>query len=125
MDFDLKDFSYRLTVLLDECNMKQKDLAEKVGTTEVTISRYINGTRVPRIDVVARIASVFNVSLDYLLGISNNAKNKNSIKNTNLDIALLMRDLYSLSKNEHLSNKQISAVRQLLISNKELILGLK
>ena len=38
MDFDLKDFSYRLTVLLDECNMKQKDLAEKVGTTEVTIS---------------------------------------------------------------------------------------
>lgn len=125
MEFELKDFSYRLTVLLEECNMKQKDLAEKVGTTEVTISRYVNGMRIPRIDVVAKIASVFNVSLDYLLGISDSARNKNSIKNTNLDIALLMKDLYSLKGNNHLSNKQIEAVKQLLISNKDLILGLK
>lgn len=125
MDFNLEKFSYRLTALLEECNMKQKELAEKVGTTNVTICRYINAERIPRIDVAIKIASVFNVSLDYLLGISDSPKNKNSVKNIDLDIALLMKDLYSLKGTEHLSKTQLAAVKNLLISNKNFILSLK
>ena len=41
MKFDAEKFSYRLTVLLDESNMTQTQLAEKIGTTNVTICRYI------------------------------------------------------------------------------------
>lgn len=37
MKFDAEKFSYRLTVLLDESNMTQTQLAEKIGTTNVTI----------------------------------------------------------------------------------------
>ena len=43
MDFNVEDFSYRLTVLLDENNMKQTELANKIGTSNVTICRYLNG----------------------------------------------------------------------------------
>lgn len=123
MDFDIEKFSYRLTVLLDESNMSQTQLAKKVGTTNVTICRYINGERIPRIDVVSKIAAVFNVSLDYLLGISESIDTENLTKNQDLDIALLMKNLYSLDGNTHLSKKQIDMIKKLLLANKDFILS--
>ena len=98
MNFDLEKFSYRLTVLLDEHNMSQTQLAKKVGTTNVTICRYINGERIPRIDVASKIASVFNVSLDYLLGISENVDTENLTKNKDIDISILMAPLTKIVK---------------------------
>lgn len=123
MNFDLGKFSYRLTVLLDEHNMSQTQLAKKVGTTNVTICRYINGERIPRIDVVSKIASVFNVSLDYLLGISESVDTENLTKNQDVDIAILMKSLYSLDGNTHLSKKQIEMIKTLLLANKDFILS--
>ena len=123
MNFDLEKFSYRLTVLLDEHNMSQTQLAKKVGTTNVTICRYINGERIPRIDVASKIVSVFNVSLDYLLGISENVDTENLIKNQDVDIAILMKSLYSLDGNTHLSKKQIEMIKTLLLANKDFILS--
>ena len=123
MNFDLEKFSYRLTVLLDEHNMSQTQLAKKVGTTNVTICRYINGERIPRIDFVSKIASVFNVSLDYLLGISENVDTENLTKNQDVDIAILMKSLYSLDGNTHLSKKQIEMIKTLLLANKDFILS--
>lgn len=123
MNFDLEKFSYRLTVLLDESNMSQTQLAKKVGTTNVTICRYINGDRVPRIDVVSKIASVFDVSLDFLLGMSDTIEDENLTKNQDLDIALLMKKLYSLEGNTHLSKKQIEMIKKLLLANKDFILS--
>lgn len=123
MNFDLEKFSYRLTVLLDEHNMSQTQLAKKVGTTNVTICRYINGERFPRIDVASKIASVFNVSLDYLLGISESVDTENLTKNQDVDIAILMKSLYSLDGNTHLSKKQIQMIKTLLLANKDFILS--
>lgn len=123
MNFDLEKFSYRLTVLLDEHNMSQTQLAKKVGTTNVTICRYINGERIPRIDVASKIASVFNVSLDYLLGISESVDTDNLTKNQDVDIAILMKSLYSLDGNTHLSKKQIQMIKTLLLANKDFILS--
>lgn len=123
MNFDLEKFSYRLTVLLDEHNMSQTQLAKKVGTTNVTICRYINGERISRIDVASKIASVFNVSLDYLLGISESVDTENLTKNQDVDIAILMKSLYSLDGNTHLSKKQIEMIKTLLLANKDFILS--
>lgn len=123
MNFDLEKSSYRLTVLLDEHNMSQTQLAKKVGTTNVTICRYINGERIPRIDVASKIASVFNVSLDYLLGISESVDTENLTKNQDVDIAILMKSLYSLDGNTHLSKKQIEMIKTLLLANKDFILS--
>ena len=123
MKFDAEKFSYRLTVLLDESNMTQTQLAEKIGTTNVTICRYINGERVPRIDVASKIAAILNVSLDYLLGISENVDSENLTKNQDLDIALLMKNLYSLDNDTHLSKKQIEMIKALLLANKDFILS--
>ncbi len=123
MNFNIEKFSYRLTVLLDENNMTQTQLAEKVGTSNVTICRYLTCERLPRLDVVTKIASVFNVSLDYLLGLSDDKNVQLSEENSDLDIAISISKLYSLDENSHLSKSQIELIKKLLLANKDFILS--
>lgn len=123
MDFDLEKFSYRLIVLMEDFNMTQIDLSRKIGISNVTISRYLSGDRVPRLDVIARIASVFDVSIDYLLGISDQKKDNPENNNFDVDIALLAKKLFSLDGNTHLSKSQIDLIKNLLLANKDFILS--
>ena len=58
----------RITGLLREQGKTQRALAEQVGTTEVSISRYIKGNRVPKGSVLVNIAKALHTTTDYLLG---------------------------------------------------------
>lgn len=123
MDFDIEKFSYRLTVLLDENNMTQTQLAKKIGTSNVTICRYLTCERIPRLDVVTKIASVFNVSLDYLLGLTNDKTINTSDESSDLSIAISIGKLNSLDDTSHLSKTQIELIKKLLLANKDFILS--
>ena len=123
MSFDIEKFSYRLNVLLDENNMTQTQLAKKIGTSNVTICRYLTCERLPRLDVVTKIAAVFNISLDYLLGLSDDKNVQTSDGNYDLDIAMSIGKLYSLDENSHLSKSQIELIKKLLLANKDFILS--
>ena len=48
--------------------MSQQRLAMELSMAQNTISRYENGEREPGIDELIRIADYFDVSVDYLLG---------------------------------------------------------
>ena len=50
-------------------HMTQAQLAEKLGITQRNVSYYESGDRVPPADVLKKIAILFNISLDYLLGL--------------------------------------------------------
>jgi len=63
-----KAFAERLKQLMNESSMKQSDLAKRARITEAALSRYLNDGRIPRIDVVANLATVLNTTTDYLLG---------------------------------------------------------
>jgi transcriptional regulator with XRE-family HTH domain len=63
----------RIIALLEQKNMLQKELAQKIEVTEVTISRYINGDRVPHSAVLSKMAEALQTTTDYLLG--NDIKN--------------------------------------------------
>ena len=123
MDFDSNKFSYTLVSLMEENNMKQNVVAEKVGVTEVTISRYISGKRTPRLDIIIKIANLFKVSTDYLLGITSNSSQSLNSGNLNTDISEIAHKLYSLKSDEHLSQKQIEFIKNMIITNKELVLS--
>lgn len=123
MNFDIAKFSYRLTVLLDENNMTQTQLAKKIGTSNVTICRYLTCERIPRLDVVAKIASEFHISLDYLLGLSDDKEIKNSDEDSDLNVTMLIKALYCLDDNSHLSKTQIDLIKKLLLANKDFILS--
>lgn len=65
-------FSERLKETMKHRNdISQRKLAEEIGISEVTLSRYINGQRIPKAPEIAKIAIVLHVSCDYLLGIDN------------------------------------------------------
>lgn len=123
MDFNIENFSYRLTVLLDENNMTQTQLAKEIGTSNVTICRYLTCERIPRLDVVTKIASVFNVSLDYLLGLTDDKNIKPSDNASDFGISMLISKLYSLDQNCHLSKSQVELIKKLLLANKDFILS--
>lgn len=64
-----KAFGERLLNLLQKQGITQKQLADRLNTTEATLSRYVNGDREPKADMLANIATALNTTSDYLLGI--------------------------------------------------------
>lgn len=51
-----------------EKNITQKDLAKHLGVTDRSVGYYETGQRTPPPDILEKIADYFNVSVDYLLG---------------------------------------------------------
>ena len=54
--------------------VSQLKLAMDLNTSQNTISRYETGEREPGIDELIKIADYFNVSVDYLIGRTENPK---------------------------------------------------
>ena len=61
-------FSDRLKALRTERKISVKDLAEKVGINAQTIYAYESGERQPSLNPLCWLADYFGVSVDYLLG---------------------------------------------------------
>jgi len=64
------DFITRLKELRDDADMKQIELAKKLNVKPSVVSKYENNHTQPNYMTIIKIADVFNVSVDYLLGIS-------------------------------------------------------
>lgn len=58
----------RLRELRKARHLTQEQLAEKFGVQKITISRYENGEREPTFETLNGLASFFGVTVDYLLG---------------------------------------------------------
>lgn len=54
--------------LREERNYSQRELAKVLNITPGTVSKYEKGTNQVPIDMLASIADVFGVSIDYLVG---------------------------------------------------------
>ncbi|MCK9293522.1 MAG: helix-turn-helix domain-containing protein [Desulfobulbaceae bacterium] len=67
-EFNKEILRQRITLAREGKNLNQAQLAGKSGVTPAAISQIEKGTRTPTIPVLQRIASVLNVSIDYLLG---------------------------------------------------------
>ncbi|MFD2658554.1 helix-turn-helix domain-containing protein [Gracilibacillus thailandensis] len=60
--------SERLKQLRNSKGLFQKEVADKLGIKQNTLSGYENGTRSPDNELLKDIADFYNVTLDYLLG---------------------------------------------------------
>ena len=49
-------------------NLTQEEVAQKLGLTRAAYTHYEKGTRECPFDTLRKLASIFNVSVDYLLG---------------------------------------------------------
>ena len=64
----------RLKELRKKKDLSQLRLAKEMNTTQNTVSRYETGEREPGIDELVKMADYFNVSVDYLIGRTENPK---------------------------------------------------
>lgn len=62
-------FAVNLKNLRIEKGLNQTELAEKLFINKSMISAYEKGTRMPSLDVLMQLTFIFNVSIDYLLGV--------------------------------------------------------
>lgn len=69
----------RMSQLLTERNMTQKELALSAGITESAVSHYIKGDRVPRGVNLIKIAKALGTTTDDLLG-NDEGKQENDFK---------------------------------------------
>lgn len=65
----MKIFAERLKELREEEKLSTKKLGEKIGYSDVAISRWEREERIPNIEVLVAIAKYFKVSTDYLCGL--------------------------------------------------------
>lgn len=78
----MKEFRERVKCLMKRDDISQKELAKLSGISEASVSRYLSGDLRPRMDILANIAKVFNVSTSYLVGEDDNAIQSNAYEET-------------------------------------------
>ena len=66
---NLSIFAERLNDLLYDAQITPPALAAKLGCGRVTIYRYLQGNKIPSLDMVIRLADYFNCTTDFLLGL--------------------------------------------------------
>ena len=62
--------SSRIKELRTSLGLTQSAFAESIGTSQNALSGYENGDRIPSYDILISIATKYNVSLDWLCGLS-------------------------------------------------------
>ena len=87
----------RIRVLLEEKNTTQAALADALHISTSTLSSYMTGrTKIPG-EIVAQIARYFNVTTDYLLGLTPDCASNLSLTDSERNLLL---DFRTLSKNQ-------------------------
>lgn len=72
--FSRELFGERIKMLRMERNIKQSDLGEAVGLTYTAVSDIERGRRTTTLEKLVALADYFDVSIDYLIGRTDNPK---------------------------------------------------
>lgn len=112
-DGRLPIFKERLNELLG--NMSITEFAKKLGLSRQTTGFYLNGDRIPDIEMLCQICSRCNVSADWLLGIrddpSNNTTEQNICDITGLS-SIAIQNLAGM--NEYGSRRSLETINMIL-----------
>ncbi|HEO2500461.1 TPA: helix-turn-helix transcriptional regulator [Streptococcus agalactiae] len=115
-------FAERLRELRQLNNITQIEMANKLGLNRVTYTNYEREKSEPSISTLKEIATIFNVSIDYLIAFEDDTKGRNNrkklllgleaeLKKINrtfeLEIKSLLIDLLNLIKTNQLSSSDV------------------
>lgn len=89
-------FAKRLKLLRKENNLTQNDLGEIMGISEQAISHYEKAKRSPDTDMIIKIASHFNISIDYFLGTANERCTADEITKKNKTKKITLQELFEI-----------------------------
>lgn len=79
-NFNLEEFGNRIIKLREKNGKSQEEICTELGVTQQTLSRYEKGQRQASLDFVYKASKYFNVSADYILGLSRAAAPDNFVQ---------------------------------------------
>lgn len=111
-------FAKRLKELRLNNGLTQKELAKSIEVGRTTISEYESGKIVPKQEGLLRIANHFNVSVDYLTGVSDDPATR---KQNASDLDALLNTVHYLLLDEYATpvtyeGKLLSEKQKLIIA---------
>ncbi len=72
--FLVKDMKLKIRDIREDKDLTQKQLAQVLGTTQQTYSRYETGEIIIDIFSIVKLSEFYNTSVDYLLGLTDEIK---------------------------------------------------
>lgn len=86
----------RLKELREDFNYTQKQVGEMIGTAQSNIARWENGSVQPTVEFVIKLAQLFQVSTDYLLGMADDFEAASAVMTPVFELTERERDLVAL-----------------------------
>ncbi|WMJ78956.1 MULTISPECIES: helix-turn-helix domain-containing protein [unclassified Sedimentibacter] len=84
----------RIRYLRTKYNLTSKELSKALNVSESSISLYESGKRRPSVDLIVKMAYYFDVSTDFILGISDSYE-KNKLEELDTDYSELLNKIIS------------------------------
>lgn len=96
----------KLKDIREDCDLNQERISEILGVPRSTYSMWELGISIIPLKSLCAYADYFNVSIDYVLGLTNIKNNKNLIKG--FDIQILANNLRTFRKKNNLSQENVA-----------------
>lgn len=58
----------KITQLRKQHDLSQADFAKKIGVSRTIVGNYERNTNMPSVEILLKMANIFNVSIDYIIG---------------------------------------------------------
>ena len=119
------DLGYRIKEIRTQRGIAQNELAKRINKSKSAVCGYESDAQVPPLEVLVSIATVLNVSLDYLVGFEMEAPiSVANLNNQQKKIINLILEEFSRPTNSssRLSQQQITIIQELIclfIGNQE------
>jgi len=69
-------FSQRLSLLIKKNKMSKQSVANAINISRQAVSQFANGENLPSVEKLVALADFFDVSLDYLVGRSDDPRRR-------------------------------------------------
>lgn len=103
---EIVEFHKKLKELRTQAGLTQQQLGSQIGVTKSVVSYYELQERIPSPEVLIKLAAVFHVSTDYLLGIEKSSViDVSGLKDEDIRMLEQMAS-YMRQKNENSSNQK-------------------
>ena len=112
------DFGALLRQLRETRGLTQEQLADKINREKTSVSKYESNLQSPTLETMIEFAAIFNVSLDYLAGLSSGkALSLNGLSESQTDILLRLSAAFREKKPmafRSLNDRQLELLKDII-----------
>lgn len=98
----------KLIEIREDFNLKQKDIASVLGITQQSYSLWENGNKIIPLKHLNSLCNYYNVSMDYLLGLSN--IRYYDVINTKIDKKIIGNRLKLFRKEKNITQEELANI---------------